>query len=45
LRIIGDLTLEETALVLHKRVSAIKALQRRALGAVRASLEKGRVTL
>jgi RNA polymerase sigma-70 factor (ECF subfamily) len=45
LRIIGDLTLEETALVLHKRVSAIKALQRRALGAVKASLEKGRVTL
>lgn len=45
LRIIGDLTLEETALVLHKRVSAIKALQRRALGAVKASLEGGRVTL
>ncbi|HEX6300653.1 MAG TPA: sigma-70 family RNA polymerase sigma factor [Acidimicrobiia bacterium] len=45
LRIIGDLTLEETALVLQKRVSAIKALQRRALGAVKASIERGRVTL
>lgn len=45
LRIIGDLTLEETALVLQKRVSAIKALQRRALGAVKASIEIGRVTL
>jgi RNA polymerase sigma-70 factor (ECF subfamily) len=45
LRIVGDLTLEETALVMHKRVSAVKALQRRALGSVKATLEGGRVTL
>jgi RNA polymerase sigma factor (sigma-70 family) len=31
LRIIADLTLEETAQVLNKRVTAVKALQRRAL--------------
>jgi RNA polymerase sigma-70 factor (ECF subfamily) len=38
LRIIGGLTLEETARVLGKRVGAIKALQRRALLALRESL-------
>lgn len=45
LRIIGDLSLEETASVLGKRVGAIKALQRRALAAVRAQIEQGRVSL
>lgn len=45
LRIVADLTLEETASVLGKRVGAIKALQRRALASVRAMLEEGRVTL
>lgn len=45
LRIIGDLTLEETALVMQKRVSAIKALQRRALGSVKATLENGGLNL
>lgn len=45
LRIIGDLTLEETASVMGKRVGAIKALQRRALAAVKTHLERGRVTL
>lgn len=45
LRIIGDLSLEETAKVMGKRVGAIKALQRRALAAVRAQIEEGRVTL
>jgi RNA polymerase sigma-70 factor (ECF subfamily) len=45
LRIIADLTLEETAQVLGKRVGAIKALQRRALSSVRAQIEEGRVTL
>lgn len=45
LRIIGELTLEETARVLGKRVGAIKALQRRALLSVKASIEEGRVTL
>jgi RNA polymerase sigma factor (sigma-70 family) len=45
LRIIGDLTLEETARVLGKRVGAVKALQRRALAAVKASLDQGRVSL
>jgi RNA polymerase sigma-70 factor (ECF subfamily) len=45
LRIIGDLTLEETANVLGKRVGAIKALQRRALAAVKTEIEEGRVSL
>jgi RNA polymerase sigma factor (sigma-70 family) len=45
LRIVADLTLEETASVLGKRVGAIKALQRRALASVRAQLATGRVTL
>lgn len=34
LRIIADLTLEETAEVLNKRVTAVKALQRRALQSI-----------
>lgn len=45
LRIIGDLTLRETASVMGKRVGAIKALQRRALAAVKTQLEQGRVTI
>lgn len=43
LRIIGDLTLEQTAEVMSKRVGAIKALQRRALQAIKRQLEEGRV--
>lgn len=43
LRIIGDLTLEETAEVMSKRVGAIKALQRRALQSIKRQLEEGRV--
>jgi len=43
LRIIGDLTLEETADVMSKRVGAIKALQRRALQSIKRQLEEGRV--
>jgi len=43
LRIIGDLTLEETAAVMSKRVGAIKALQRRALQAIKRHLEEGQV--
>ena len=39
LRIIGQLSLEETANVVGKRVGAVKAAQRRALMAVRAHLE------
>jgi RNA polymerase sigma-70 factor (ECF subfamily) len=35
LRVIGGLTLEETAAVIGKRVSSVKALQRRATGAIR----------
>jgi len=38
LRIIGSLTLEETAKVLERRVGAVKALQRRALSALRVML-------
>lgn len=45
LRIVADLTLEETASAIGKRVGAVKALQRRALAAVKARLEEGRVTL
>lgn len=45
LRIIGDLSLEETAAVMGKRVGAIKALQRRALASVKTDLENGRVSL
>ena len=45
LRIIADLSLEETAVVMQKGVSAVKALQRRALGSVKASLEGGRLKL
>lgn len=43
LRIIGDLTLEQTAEVMSKRVGAIKALQRRALQSIKRQLEEGRV--
>ncbi len=35
LRIIGGLTLEETAAVIGKRISSVKALQRRAIAAIR----------
>lgn len=35
LRIVGGLTVEETAAVLGRRVSAVKALQRRAVAAIR----------
>lgn len=45
LRLIGDLTLEETAAVMGKRVGAIKALQRRALAALKSSIESGAVSL
>ena len=45
LRVIADLTLKETAKVVGKRVGAVKALQRRALSAIKVQLENGRVTL
>lgn len=45
LRIIGDLTLEETAEVVGKRVGAVKALQRRGLIALRGHLDQDRVSL
>jgi len=45
LRIIGNLTLDETADVVGKRVGAVKALQRRALIALREHLEQNRVSL
>jgi RNA polymerase sigma factor (sigma-70 family) len=44
LRLIGDLSLEDTAVVMGKRVGAVKALQRRALTAVRARLSEGGVS-
>ncbi len=45
LRVIGNLTLEETAAVVGKRIGAVKALQRRALIALRQHLEQKRVSL
>jgi RNA polymerase sigma-70 factor (ECF subfamily) len=39
LRIIGNLTLEETSRILCRRVGAVKALQRRALLALQEVLE------
>jgi RNA polymerase sigma-70 factor (ECF subfamily) len=40
LRVVGDLSLEQTADVLGKRVGAVKALQHRALAALRRLLEQ-----
>lgn len=40
LRVVAGLSLEETARVVGKRVGAVKALQRRALAAVRREMEK-----
>jgi RNA polymerase sigma factor (sigma-70 family) len=40
LRVVGDLSLEQTAQVVGKRVGAVKALQHRALAALRRSLEQ-----
>jgi RNA polymerase sigma-70 factor (ECF subfamily) len=45
LRILGDLTVEEVARVLGKRVGAVKALQRRGLAAARRELESEGVAL
>ncbi len=40
LRVMAGLTLEETATVVDKPVSAVKALQRRALGALRREVRR-----
>lgn len=40
LRVVADLSLEQTAQVVGKRVGAVKALQHRALAAVRKTLEQ-----
>ena len=40
LRVLGDLTLEQTAQVVGKRVGAVKALQHRALAALRRVVEQ-----
>ena len=45
LRIVGDLTVEEVARILGKRVGAVKALQRRGLAAARRELESEGATL
>jgi RNA polymerase sigma-70 factor (ECF subfamily) len=45
LRVIGNLSLEETAQVVGKRVGAVKALQRRGLIALRDHLEQNRVSI
>jgi RNA polymerase sigma-70 factor (ECF subfamily) len=45
LRLVGDLTIEQIAAVLGKTTGAVKALQRRGLGAVRKILEREGVPL
>lgn len=45
LRIIAGLTLEQTGEVLGKRTGAVKALQRRALEALKEVLDRENVTL
>lgn len=45
LRIIADLSLEDTAALMGKRIGAVKALQRRALTTVKARLAEGWVSL
>lgn len=45
LRLIGDLSLQETAEIMGKRVGAVKALQRRALASLKAAIESGSVSL
>lgn len=44
LRVVADLSLEDTAAVMGKRVGAVKALQRRALAAVKKQLVEGEVS-
>lgn len=45
LRILGDLTVDEVALVVGKRPGAVKALQARGLAAIRRAMQRGAVTL
>ena len=45
LRMVADLSLEQTAAVVNKRTGAVKALQHRALGSLRRLLDKGAVSL
>lgn len=45
LRILGDLTVDEVALVVGKRPGAVKALQARGLAAIRRNIRQGTVTL
>jgi RNA polymerase sigma-70 factor (ECF subfamily) len=45
LRVLGDLTLEQTADILGKSVGAVKQLQRRGLIQLRSLVERGEVTL
>lgn len=45
MRVIADLSLEQTAEVMGRSVGAIKQLQRRGLNALRAALGQGEVTL
>jgi len=45
LRILGDLTVEQTAQVVGKSTGAVKALQRRGLAAITSALSREGVTL
>lgn len=45
LRVIADLSLEDTAKVMDKSVGAIKALQHRAIASIKRAIDNGEVTL
>ena len=45
LRVVGDMTVDQVAAIVDKSPGAVKALQRRALSALRQQLEKEGVTL
>src|SRR5690606_40651913 len=45
LRVIADLSLEDTAKVVDKSVGAVKALQYRAIQSIKRAIENGEVTL
>ena len=45
LRVLGDLSLEDTATVVKKSVGAVKALQHRAIRTMRSRIERGELSL
>ncbi len=45
LRVVADLSVEETAKIMGRRVGAVKSLQHRALGAVKRAIDKGGIAV